>query len=66
MHGPPSERHSQHQHLLLHGWDGLYFTSELAAVPMAVAPVMRLRRPDEITALGADMVLLAYKRPEDG
>lgn len=44
----------------------LYFTSELAAVPMAVTPVMRLRRPDEITALGADMVLLAYKRPEDG
>ena len=44
---------------------GLYFTSELTVVPMASAPVMRLRQPDEVTALGADFVLLAYKRPED-
>ena len=45
---------------------GLYFTSELTVVPMASAPVRRLRQPDEVTALGADFVILAYKRPEDG
>ena len=43
----------------------LYFTSEMAAVPMGSAPMLRLHRPDEVTALGADFVLLAYKRPED-
>ena len=45
---------------------GLHFTSELAVVPMSVAPVMRQRKPDEITQLAEDFVLLAYKRPEDG
>ena len=28
---------------------GLYFTSELAVVPMAFAPALRLRQPDEVT-----------------
>ena len=45
---------------------GLYFTSELAAVPMGSAPVMRLRRPDAMPVLGEDFVLIIYKGPEDG
>lgn len=45
---------------------GLHFTSELTAVPMAAAPVMRLRKPDDVVQLGPDFVLLAYKRAEDG
>ena len=45
---------------------GLHFTSELAVVPMSVSPVMRLRKPDEITQLASDFVLLAYKAAEDG
>ena len=45
---------------------GLYFTSELVAVPMGSAPFSRLRRPDAIPVLGEDFVLLVYKGAEDG
>ena len=45
---------------------GLYFTSELAMLPMASAPIMRLRPPDEVIQLAPDFVLLAYTRAEDG
>ena len=45
---------------------GLYFASELALVPMASAPALRLRQPDEVTQLAPDFVLLAYKRAEGG
>ena len=45
---------------------GCHFTSELAMVPMASAPIMRLRLPDEAIQLAPDLVLLAYKRAEDG
>ena len=45
---------------------GLYFTSELAAVPMGSAPMLRMRKPDNMLVLGEDFVLLVYKAPEDG
>ena len=44
---------------------GLYFTSELAVVPMASAPMLRMRKPDNMPVLGEDFVLLVYKAPED-
>lgn len=46
--------------------DSLYFTHELTAVPMSVAPVMRLRKPDEMPVLAEDFVLMVYKGAEDG
>ena len=46
--------------------DGVYVTSELAMVPMASAPILRLQEPDEVTQLAPDFVLLSYKRAEDG
>lgn len=45
---------------------GLYFTSELAVVPMASAPVLHMRKPDAMPVLGEDFVLMVYKGPEDG
>lgn len=45
---------------------GLYFTSELAAVPMVSAPFKSLRRPDAMPVLEPDFVLMVYKGPEDG
>ena len=45
---------------------GLYFTSELATVPMGSAPMLRMRKPDNMPVLGEDFVLLVYKGPEDG
>ena len=44
----------------------LHFTSELAAVPMGSAPVMRLRKPDNMPVLGEDFVLMVYKGADDG
>ena len=44
----------------------LYFTSELAAVPMGSAPMLRMRKPDNMPVLGEDFVLMVYKGPEDG
>ena len=44
---------------------GMYFTSQLAVVPMASAPMLRMRKPDNMPVLGEDFVLLAYKKPED-
>ena len=45
---------------------GVYFTSELATVPMEAAPMLRMRKPDNMPVLGEDFVLLVYKAPEDG
>ena len=45
---------------------GLYFTSELAAVPVGSAPFRRIRRPDAMPVMGEDFVLMIYKGPEDG
>ena len=45
---------------------GLYFTSELVAVPMGSAPFKRMRQPDEMPVLAEDFVLMVYKGPEDG
>ena len=45
---------------------GLYFTSELATVPMGTSPMLRMRKPDNMPVLGEDFVLLVYKAPEDG
>ena len=45
---------------------GLYFTSELVAVPMGSAPFRRMRQPDEMPVLSEDFVLMVYKGPEDG
>ena len=45
---------------------GLYFTSELVAVPMSSAPFRRLRQPDEMPVLSEDFVLMVYKGTEDG
>ena len=45
---------------------GLYFTSELAAVPMGSAPMLRMRKPDNIPVLEPGFVLMVYKGPEDG
>ena len=44
---------------------GLHFAVTLVIVPERAVPLgVRLRRPDEVDTLG-DMVLLAYKHPED-
>ena len=40
---------------------GLYFTLELAAAPMGSAPMLRVRKPDNMPVLGEDFVLLVYK-----
>ena len=45
---------------------GLYFTSELVAVPMSSAPFGRMRRPDAMPVLEPGFVLMVYKGPEDG
>ena len=45
---------------------GLYFTSELVAVPMGSAPFRRMRQPDEMPVLDPGFVLMVYKGPEDG
>ena len=45
---------------------GLYFTSELAAVPMGSAPFKRMRKPDAMPVLEPGFVLMVYKGLEDG
>ena len=45
---------------------GLYFTLELAAAPMGSAPMLRVRKPDNMPVLGEDFVLLVYKARQRG